>query len=144
MGAACHLDKAVGRDIHGVFEIGARGVQEAAREFSLVGECDGVHDKVDRGPAAGQRVEGRIERGVIGHVDIDHEIRSDAFGQRFEAAAEGVALVGKGKFRACFGQGLGDAPGDGAFIGDTHDQAAFSFEHLRHDRSLTLIFRQDH
>ena len=36
-------------------------------------------------------------------------------------------LIGERQFRAGFGQGLGDAPGDGAFIGDAHDQAPFAF-----------------
>ena len=89
-----------------------------------------MDDEIDRGPTRTQLFERGIKRGVVGDIDIDHEVRPDAFGQGLEARAKGLALIGECQFRTGFGHRLGNAPSDGAFVRDTHDQAAFSFKHV--------------
>ena len=56
----------------------------------------------------------------VGFLD---NLGADRLRQRHGAAAEGAALIGEGKFRALAVQHAGDAPGDGAVIGDAHHQA---------------------
>ena len=136
MGAAGHFDQRIARDIQRVAEIGPAGVQETPGQFVLVGKGDGVDHEINRGPARAESVEGRVQRGIIRHVHIDHEIRANTGRQRFEPFAEGLALVGEGQLCPRLVQRAGDAPGDRAVIGHAHDQAAFS-GHCTHGHTLT-------
>ena len=70
--------------------------------------------------------ENRVDAGDILDVAGQSQRRAEAFGQRLDALAERLALIGEGEFRAFGGEGLGDAPGDGMIVGDAHDQAAFA------------------
>ena len=89
-----------------------------------------MDDEIDRGPTRAQLVKRGIKRGVVGDIDIDHEVRPYTLRQRFETLPKGLALIGERQFRTGFGHRLGNAPSDGAFVRDTHDQAAFSFKHV--------------
>jgi hypothetical protein len=46
--------------------------------------------------------------------------------QRLDALPERLALVGQRDLGALVGEGLGNAPGNGTVVGDTHDEAALA------------------
>src|SRR5207302_8457592 len=75
--------------------------------------------------APGERGEYRIKACLGGDVGLDDEIAVEAFGERLDALAERLALIGKGQPGALAMQRLGDAPGEGAIIGDAHDEPLF-------------------
>ena len=54
-----------------------------------------------------------------------------------------LALVSEGQRRTLRGHRFGDAPGDRAIVGDTHDEAAFAL-HQRASRNLGLRGRSRH
>ena len=51
-------------------------------------------------------------------------------GNFFHPRFEFFGLVGEGQFGALRVHGLGDAPGNGAGAGDTHDQGAFTGQEI--------------
>ena len=59
---------------------------------------------------------------------------ADAFGERAHALFQRFALIGEGELGARVMGGLGDAPGDGAIVGDAHDQAALACQNARRAR----------
>ena len=82
--------------------------------------------EIERVPAILQRRECNIERSIVGHIDIEHDIRTDALRQRFKTRAERFALIGEGEVGTSLGTGLGNAPGNRPFVGDAHYEPAFS------------------
>ncbi len=94
-----------------------------------------MYDEIQRPPFVRKSTEGGVHRGLIGHIDIDHEGRSDAFGQRRDAATKGFALIAESKLSPFSRQRLGNAPGDGVVVGDAHDEAAFSIHQVSHSLS---------
>ena len=91
--------------------------------------------EIDRRPTRAQLVEGRIKRRIVGDIDVDHEIRPDTGGQRFQTFAECLALIGESQLSPRRRHRLGNSPRDGAFVRDTHDQAAFALHLSGHVQS---------
>ena len=91
-----------------------------------------MDDEIQLAPTLSDLGKGRVQRGVVIHVDIDQKIRTKAGRQRLNPLAEGIALIGKGQLCALIGQRLGDAPGDRAVIRDPHDETAFALHQIRH------------
>ena len=52
--------------------------------------------------------------------------RTDGLSQRRHALLQRFALIGECDFGTLIGAGLGNAPGNGSVVGDTHDQAALA------------------
>ncbi len=102
-----------------------------ALELVLVGKGDCMHDKIEPVPTSRQDSEEFVEAVLGGDVGLEHEIAVKALGQRANALAQRLALIGKGQHRALAAHRLGDAPGDRAFISDAHYQAFFP-RHQRH------------
>ena len=94
------LDEGKARDQHGAQEVLARRVGEAAGQLGLVGEGDGVDQKIELAPRPLDVGENGIDRSDILDVAGQHEIGVDRSRQRFHPLAERVALVGEGKLGA--------------------------------------------
>ena len=58
------------------------------------------------------------------------QLRAERIGQRLDALAEGLALIGEGQFGAMRMELLRDAPGNRVIVRDAHHQAAVA----RHQR----------
>ena len=97
---------------------------------------ENADDEVDRAPLARHRVEGGVDGGDVLDVAIDEEARADLGGQRPQALAEGLALIGEGDLRALIRQGLRGSPGDGIVVRDTHDDAALSLHQIAQEPVL--------
>jgi hypothetical protein len=70
--------------------------------------------------------EDSIEAGGVGHIAMAGEHGAKLGGQRLDALFQRIALPGQSKLCPMAGGGFGDAPGDGAVIGDTEDQPPFA------------------
>ena len=81
-------------------KLSARGVDVAAVELILVGECDGVDEEIDRAPGRLHGGECGIDGGRLGHVAIADHDAAELLGQRLDALLERVALIGEGKLGA--------------------------------------------
>ena len=99
-----------------------------------------MNDKVDRIPAAFQRIKRRIQRRHIGHIAIDQKIAAKLISQWRHALLQRVALVGERQFRAMFVQLLGDAPCKRFIVRKPHDETAFTLHQSVHDWSLLSVF----
>ena len=126
------LGEGEARDHHCADEILARGVGVEALEFVLVGKADGMHQEVDAAPLFLQSLEGRRNRRAVFDVARDDQRGADLFGQRLDAAAEGLALIGESQFSAVLGKLLGDAPGNGVVVRDAHDEPALALHQSVH------------
>ena len=128
----CDLGEGEARNDHGAHKVLARGVGVEALEFVLVGEADGMDQEVDAAPLFPERLKGSSNRGAVLDVARHQDLGADLFGQRLDAAAEGLALVGEGEFGAVFGELLRDAPGNGVVIRDAHDEPALALHQSVH------------
>jgi hypothetical protein len=128
-----HVDQRKARDRQRIAKVLARGVDEAAGQLVLVGIGDRVDHEIQAAPFLLERGEGRVQRGIVHHVDLDQNVRAQAFRQRLHALAKGLSLVGEGKLCPFGGHRLGDAPGDRAVVGDAHDQPALALHQIGHD-----------
>src|SRR5690606_7818318 len=99
-------------NIKRMFEVRAAGIEDSPGQLRLVGKGDSVNQKINRWPALGQRLKRRIKGGIVGHVDIDHEIRSDAGRQRLQPFAKGLALMAERQLGTRSMHGTGDSPSD--------------------------------
>ena len=100
--ACAHLGEGEAGDHHRADEILPRRVGIAALEFVLVGKGDGVDDEIDACPIASSSVvEHRVDRGAVLDIAGQDELASRAIcGERLDAPAEGLALIGEGQLRA--------------------------------------------
>ena len=85
-----------------------------------------MDEEVDGPEAVPDGVEGRVDGVELLDVAGHHEVGAERLGQRLDALAERLALVGEGEFGALGRQRLGDAPGDRVVVGDPHDEAALA------------------
>ena len=85
-------------------------------------------------PGLVDRGKGCIYRGDILDIAGQDQLRADALGERLDALAERLALIGEGHLRAMGVQGARDAPGDRVLVGDAHDEAALVVHQGEHDR----------
>ncbi len=126
LGALGDRRERIAADQHRLGEIIRRGVDIAAVELFAVGEGDGVEQEIDAAPGRLQLRERGIDRCRLGDIAIADHDAADLLRQRFHAFSERVALVGESKLGAVRVAGLGDAPGERAAIGHTHDQTALA------------------
>ena len=85
--------------------------------------------------ASAKRLEHRLDASLVGHVARQNELGADLGGKGLDALLDGVALIGERDLRALVAAGLGDAPGDGAVVGDAEHDAALArhqFGSFRH------------
>ncbi len=85
-----------------------------------------MDDEVEAPPAVGNRREGAIEAGLVGHVALDQELAADTLCERLHALAERLALEGEGQFGTLLAYRLGNAPGERSLVGDAHDEPVLS------------------
>ena len=85
-----------------------------------------MHQEIKLAPTRFNCGKGAIQRVIIGHINIHHEIATNACGKRREALAKALSLIGKAKPCARICHRFGNAPSDRALIGNAHDQATFS------------------
>ncbi|MEY4981751.1 MAG: hypothetical protein RIR62_17 [Pseudomonadota bacterium] len=130
--AAADIDEGKAGNRQRIGEIPPRRVDEASRQLVLVGIGDGMDEEIDRPPAVLQRGKAGVERGVVGHIHIDHEIGPDRCGEGLEALAERLSLIREGKLRPFGRHGPRDAPPDRAFVGHAHDKPALALHQFRH------------
>ena len=119
-----HRGEGIDGNIHRHQEVVARRFGIATAQLILVRKADGMDDEVDAVPARGDGLEQRVDRGLVRDIAFRQEIRADLCRQRLDPFLECLALIGKGQFGALIGKCLGNAPGDGFVIGQTHDKAA--------------------
>ena len=105
-----------------MLEIGARGVGVAALQLVAVGEGKRVHDEIERAPFLLDHLEHAFDALQILDIGLLDDRSADRLGKRHGAAAESAALIAEGKLGALAVQHAGDAPGDGAVVGDAHHQ----------------------
>ena len=85
-----------------------------------------MDDEIEIAPSLGEDGEDRVQRGDVLDVAGQRKRRPEALGERQDAFAQGVALVGEGEFGPLGGDRLGDAPGDRMVVGDAHHEAALA------------------
>ena len=85
-----------------------------------------MDDEIEPVPDFADLGEQRIERGQVGDVAVGDDGGLQRLGQGDDALLERFALIGERQLGAGFGKALGDAPCDGALVGDTHDKAALA------------------
>src|SRR5437764_12179718 len=76
------------------------------------------------------------------HVARQHERGSERLRQRTHAAAQSLALIGKGEGCAMRCQRLCYAPGDGMIVRDAHDQATLALHQLSHAARIFLALSE--
>ena len=86
-----------------------------------------MDQKVEVAPFIHQDCESRVHRGFVGDVAWLDNLGAHGVRQRPEPALDRLALIGEGQLGALGGHRLGDAPGQGAAVGDPHYQAASAF-----------------
>ncbi len=102
-----------------------------------------MDDEIELAPRRFHRREDGVDGGGLRHVAMADDQPVDLLGQRLDPLLERIALIGEGKVRAMRAAGLGDAPGDRAVVGDTHDQAALAAHEsrrVRHECSFSPNF----
>ncbi len=82
-----------------------------------------MDDEIETAPALRHCREHQIEALFRTDIGLEYKIAVEALRQRSHPLAQRLALIGEGEFGAVVTQGFGDAPGDRALVGDTHDQA---------------------
>jgi hypothetical protein len=91
-----------------------------------------VDHKVQVAPHLFDGGEGGIHRGDILDITGQNQLGTNAFGQRQDAFAKRLALIGEGHLRPVPVQHRGNAPGDGVLVRDAHDEAALSGHEVSH------------
>jgi hypothetical protein len=89
-----------------------------------------MHHEIQPAPFALQPREQLLQALLVFDVGFLDDLRAELLDHRDDALAECGALVGEGHLGAGGMQGLGDAPGDRAFVGHPHDQAALAGHQL--------------
>jgi hypothetical protein len=130
LGAVGDGRERVAGDVHGHREILGRRIDIAALELLLVGEGDRMNEKIERRPDGFQLLKAGIDRALFGHVAIDQRRRVERLDEGDDALLERVSLVGEGKLGSGLVERARDTPGDGAFIGDAHDEPAFALHEV--------------
>jgi hypothetical protein len=97
-----------------------------------------MHQEVERPPFFLDRREGRIEGDGIGHVAMTHQQPAKLLRQRLDPPLQRIALMGESDIGALRPARFGDAPGDRAVIGNSHDQAALAAHEARGFRHALL------
>jgi hypothetical protein len=94
-----------------------------------------MDEEIDGPPRIGERLEHRLDASLVGHVARQNELRADLGGKGLDALFDSVALISERDLSALVAAGLGDAPGDGAVVGDAEHDAALArhqFGSFRH------------
>ena len=85
-----------------------------------------MDDEIEAAPIGGQSGKDLVHARFVVDVARQDMRGPDLIGQGLHPLQQGFALVGEGEGRT-LGRGRPrDAPGDGAVVGDTHDQAALA------------------
>jgi hypothetical protein len=100
--------------------------------LGLVGEGDGVNEKIERAPGARDRGEHGVDRGNVLDIARQHQVGVHRRGERLDALGQGLALKREGELGAVLGEHLGNAPGNGMIVGDPHDQATLAVHQALH------------
>src|SRR5262249_49431428 len=74
----------------------------------------------------------RIDRIDLLDIARQHQRGADRFGERLDAPAERVTLIGEGERRALAGEHASNTPGDRVIVGDPHHQSALATHYPRH------------
>src|SRR5207248_9324989 len=134
LGALRNRRERVAAHEHRVAEIIRRRVDVAPGQLILVGERDGVDEKIERAPFRRKGRERRVDRGRLGHIAMTDDQPADFLRERLDPPFECLALVSEGELGALAMAGLCDAPREGAVVGNTQDQAPFAAQEARRFR----------
>ena len=85
-----------------------------------------MHNEIERAPFPSDHLEHALNALKILDIGLFDDLGPDGLGKRTGAAAEGAALIAEGKLGALAVQHPGDAPGDGAVVGDAHHQTSLA------------------
>lgn len=85
-----------------------------------------MDDEIDLAPLGLGGVKHRINGGGIGDVTVAEQSGAEFGSQRLDALLQRIALIGECDFGALGLARLGDAPGDGAIVGDTQNDTTLA------------------
>ena len=92
-----------------------------------------MHQKIELPPFGLEGGEHGVDRRFVLNVARQQQFCPDFLGQRPDAPAEGLALIGEGQFGTGGGKSFGDTPGDGMVVGDAHNEAALAGHESNHN-----------
>src|SRR5262249_24597439 len=116
---------------HRLGKIVRRRVQVAPGQLILVGEGNGVHEKIERAPFRFNRRESRVDSIRFGYVAVADHQPAYLFSQWFDPLLQRLALISESELGALPMASLCDTPGERAVVGDTQDQAALAAQETR-------------
>ena len=125
-GAGGNGGERVDGNVHRPGEVVTARLDIATGQLVLVGKRDRMHDEVDLAPMCLDIGEDGVDAFEIGHVAIAGEEGVQFLGERLDTLLQRIALPGQRDLGALVATGLCDPPGDGAIVGDTHDDAALA------------------
>src|SRR5262249_9288869 len=102
----------------------------------LVGEGNGVYEKIERAPFRFNRRKSRVDSIRFGHVAVADHQPADLLRQRFDPLLQRLALISESELGALPVASLCDAPGERPVVGATQHQAALAAQEaggFRHD-----------
>ena len=85
-----------------------------------------MHEEIETAPVFGDSFKNSIDRGGIGDIAMADNIGAQFGCQGAHPLFQRLALIGEGQLRASRMRCLGNAPGNRAGVGQTHDQAALA------------------
>jgi hypothetical protein len=85
-----------------------------------------MDEEIEATPGLADLGENAVERGHVGDIAGQNQLRTDLGGQWFCTFFDRIALIGQSNFRTLAAQGLGNSPSNRAIIRNPHDEAAFA------------------
>ena len=92
--------------------LATRAVGETAREGLTRSEGDRMHEDVEMTPTLFESGKSGIDLRIGGHIERQHNVRTDRLRERFHAFFELIVRVGEGEFGAFAMKGFRNTPGD--------------------------------
>jgi hypothetical protein len=97
-------------------------------ELIPVGESDGVHQDIDLSESFCSLPGHPLDLFILGDITGGDEGAAQRFGQRADAPLQSLSGVAKADPGALLVKGLGDPPGDRAFVRNAENQCGLPFQ----------------
>src|SRR5262245_8134368 len=98
--------------------------------------------EIETAPNVFERPEQPIHRRRVLDVAWQDDRCFKAFGERLDALAKRLALIGERELRAMLMERLGDAPGDRMIVGNAHDEPALAAHQTCSGKNGTRLRRR--
>jgi hypothetical protein len=129
LGGPAEGNQGVGAHIHGQGKPFPRDIAKVAAQLFFFDESQAVNQDIDLTPFLGYCLKQLVNLLVALHVAREEKIRLQGLGELLDFGLEAIPLVrqiGNPQRRPRFVQLLGNAPGDGALVGNAGYQGFFS------------------